>query len=107
MKTILFTLYKEDAMVNGTELTNTENIIKSFNYTIIKPIIHVFSNGAITWGFILAESHFLLHTYPEYNYIHCDLFTCKEEDVKTIGVMLKQIAEALNGSIVKLEVIER
>lgn len=107
MKTVLFTLCKKDAMFTGTELTNAENVIESFKYTVVKPIFHVFPNGAITWGFVLAESHFLLHTYPECNCVYCDLFTCRDEDVKTVKTMSKKIAEALNAQIVKFEIVER
>jgi S-adenosylmethionine decarboxylase len=37
---------------------------------------HVFENNAITFCFLLRESHCTVHTYPEYESMWIDVFTC-------------------------------
>lgn len=58
-----------------------------------KPLFHIFPppviNGQVlpfqgyTGFVILAESHISFHTYPEYNFISIDFFSCKKLDRKT------------------------
>ncbi len=44
--------------------------------TIIKKIEHQFNPDGKTVIFILGESHFSIHTYPEQRYITMDLYVC-------------------------------
>jgi S-adenosylmethionine/arginine decarboxylase-like enzyme len=37
---------------------------------------HLFNNNAITFVFLLSESHCTVHTYPEYQSLFIDSFTC-------------------------------
>ena len=47
--------------------------------TIIKPFFHQFSPHGITGVVVVAESHFAIHTWPEYGYCALDIFTCGEQ----------------------------
>jgi len=44
--------------------------------TPVKTIIHKFSPQGVTVIVIIAESHLLVHTWPEHGYAGCDIFTC-------------------------------
>ncbi len=44
--------------------------------TVIQPFFHQFSPHGITGVVVVAESHFSLHTWPEYGYCAVDIFTC-------------------------------
>ncbi len=44
--------------------------------TVIKKSSHEFEPHGQTIVFILGESHFSLHTYPEHNYITLDVYIC-------------------------------
>ena len=61
------------------DIENIINLItKAIDISGMK-IVHQTSNdfkpgNTIIW--ILSESHFSLHTYPEYNYISMDCYTC-------------------------------
>ena len=44
--------------------------------TIIKPVFHRFSPYGVSGILVVAESHFSIHTWPEYNYAAIDIFTC-------------------------------
>ena len=47
--------------------------------TIIKPFFHQFSPHGISGVIVIAESHFSIHTWPEYGYAALDLFTCGDQ----------------------------
>jgi len=44
--------------------------------TIIKPFFHQFSPQGVSGVIVIAESHFSIHTWPEYGYAAVDMFTC-------------------------------
>ena len=43
---------------------------------------HKFSPHGVSGIVVIAESHFSVHTWPEYGYCAVDIFTCGE-DIKT------------------------
>lgn len=62
-----------------------ESIIKSLGLAIVNKTYHKFDPTGITLVYILSQSHFILHTWPEYKFIHLDLFSCSDitkEEVK-------------------------
>ncbi|MCC6677245.1 MAG: S-adenosylmethionine decarboxylase [Phycisphaerales bacterium] len=42
---------------------------------------HVFSSGGFTYVQPLRESHIAFHSWPEREYTHVDVVTCKTEDI--------------------------
>lgn len=48
------------------------------NATIVAHKFHQFAPQGVSGAVIVAESHFAIHTWPEYNYCHVDIFTCGE-----------------------------
>lgn len=68
--------------------------------TALKAFFHQFEPQGVSGVIIIAESHFTIHTWPEYGYAALDIFTCgesidslkaldyieKELDVKTLSV---------------------
>jgi S-adenosylmethionine/arginine decarboxylase-like enzyme len=49
------------------------------NLTVIKKVEHKFTPHGETIVFILSESHFTIHTYPENKYISMDIYVCNME----------------------------
>ena len=47
--------------------------------TTIQPFFHHFSPHGISGIILIAESHFAVHTWPEYGYCALDIFTCGEQ----------------------------
>lgn len=67
--------------------------VKASGATLIKPFFHQFAPQGVSGVIIIAESHFTIHTWPEYNYAAVDVFTCGEvidmdEAVEVIRTML-------------------
>ena len=68
--------------------------------TALKASFHQFAPQGVSGVIVIAESHFTIHTWPEYGYAALDIFTCgysinnqkaldyieKELDVKTLTV---------------------
>ncbi len=44
--------------------------------TIVQPVFHQFSPHGVSGVVVIAESHFTIHTWPEYGYCALDIFTC-------------------------------
>lgn len=44
--------------------------------TIVESCFHRFSPFGISGVVVIAESHLSVHTWPEYRYAACDIFTC-------------------------------
>lgn len=61
--------------------------------TIINPFFHQFSPQGVSGVVVVAESHFSIHTWPEYGYAAVDMFTCGDTvdmdlavDLITVGL---------------------
>lgn len=57
--------------------TIKEKVRKDFN--VLKEMEHQFTPHGETAVFILSESHFSIHTYPEHNYLSMDLYICNPD----------------------------
>lgn len=61
---------------------------KQAKATLLKFDYAVFDNGGYTAFALLAESHISIHTYPEYQSIFLDVFTCGNTNTSMIVDML-------------------
>lgn len=61
------------------------------NATILTHSFHLFEPVGVTGVVVIAESHFSIHTWPEYDYAAIDIFTCGKDmrPEKAIEVFLK------------------
>jgi len=73
---------------------------KEANITCLKKSWHNFdNNGAFTGIYLLAESHLSIHTWPEYNFIAVDIFTCGNSNTQLIADKLITYFESKNKNI--------
>jgi len=69
---------KENFLINPLELRELAiNSLKKFNFSILKVQEHSFSPQGYTLLILLGESHLAVHTYPEYNSIYFNLYSCR------------------------------
>lgn len=52
------------------------NAAKEAKNTPLKTVIHKFHPRGITGIVLLAESHIALHSWPEFDYLAIDIYTC-------------------------------
>lgn len=72
--------------------------------TIVKPVFHRFSPHGVSGVVVIAESHFAIHTWPEYGYCALDIFTCGDQiDSDAALHFLKSRFEAENMSIMEVQ----
>ncbi len=71
--------------------------------TPVQEIVHAFSPHGVTGVVVIAESHFSIHTWPEYGFAAVDLFTCGETvDPWVAFAHLAQALRAASHSVVEI-----
>ena len=53
-----------------------EELIQELDLHVVAQTGHQFSPIGYTYAYVLSESHFTIHTYPEYRSCYLDLFCC-------------------------------
>ncbi len=55
------------------------DIVDAIDVTLLDLKVYPFSPQGVTGAAIVAESHIIIHTWPEHGYAAIDIFTCGEE----------------------------
>lgn len=55
------------------------DLTKVLDFSIVKSVIHHFSPIGVSGVIVIKESHIAIHTWPEYNYVAIDFFTCNQK----------------------------
>jgi len=78
-KQLIVELYGCDS-TQINDLKNVENTMleaaRVAKATVIEHKFHKFAPHGISGVLIIAESHFAIHTWPEFGYCAVDIFTC-------------------------------
>ncbi|MFO7783631.1 MAG: adenosylmethionine decarboxylase [Thermodesulfobacteriota bacterium] len=53
--------------------------VEASGATMIQPFFHQFAPQGVSGVVIISESHFSIHTWPEYGYAAIDIFTCGDQ----------------------------
>jgi len=81
----------EQALIKAVEISGA---------TIVQSVIHEFNPHGISGVVVIEESHFSVHTWPEYGYCALDIFTCGSEiDHYSALQYLKDTFKATNISV--------
>lgn len=87
---------KRELLDNLEFIENAMNsAIKLSGATIIKPFFYHFTPHGISGVIIIAESHFAIHTWPEYNYAAIDLFSCGDFKIRET---IQYLGEAIRSN---------
>jgi len=69
---------------------------------IITPVFHKFNPHGVSGVVVIAESHFSIHTWPEYGYCAVDIFTCGDTiDSQKALIYMKKAFKAQSISVVE------
>ena len=72
--------------------------------TTIQPFFHKFSPHGVSGIVVIAESHFSVHTWPEYGYCAIDIFTCGDDiDSEPAVRYLKEKFQADHYSVMEIK----
>lgn len=85
----------EDIMLEAVEISGA---------TIVKPVFHKFSPHGVSGMVVVSESHFSIHTWPEYGYCAVDIFTCGDliDNQKALDVLKRRFL-CENISVVEMK----
>lgn len=84
-----------DEQINSVEFWKKilpESIEKS-KMTVLESFFYEFNPQGITGFLLLSSSHLSVHTWPEHQYVVCDIFSCSGEDdtQKVIDYLVQNI----------------
>ncbi len=72
--------------------------------TVVQKCFHMFNPHGVSGVVIIAESHFAIHTWPEFGYAAVDLFTCGDKcNPKVSYEFLKQKFHSKNSCYSELK----
>jgi S-adenosylmethionine decarboxylase len=72
--------------------------------TVVQSVIHQFNPHGVSGVVVIEESHFSVHTWPEYGYCALDIFTCGDEiDYYSALQYLKDQFQARNLSVTEMK----
>lgn len=64
--------------IDAASVDHILSLVRS-EFTILHEFEHAYTPHGYTKGFILSESHFFLHTYPESRFLSIDLYVCNPD----------------------------
>jgi len=68
------------SILNDTDLLekHMNESVRQSGATIVKSVFHRYNPQGVSGVVVIAESHFSIHSWPEYGYAALDFFTCGE-----------------------------
>lgn len=90
--------------LKSSDIDHIKNVIEK-NLTVVQKVEHKFHPQGETIVFILAESHFTLHTYPENNYISLDIYICNLNT--DLSKIIDEISQVISFNKTDLKVLRR
>lgn len=107
VKHIVVELFECDSIILDDPKTLECHLLEAVRLsgaTIIQSVFHHFSPHGVTGVVVIAESHFSVHTWPEYGYCAVDIFTCGEGiDDEAAFNYLKSNLKAGNVSVMEIK----
>lgn len=62
-------------------------IVKELDLHVVEKTGHQFTPFGYTYAFVLSESHFTIHTYPEHRSCFIDIFCCNKDFNSEYAIM--------------------
>lgn len=106
-KHLIIELFQCDSTILNNPKTLEHHLlaaVKLSGATVIQPFFHQFSPHGVTGVVVVAESHFCLHTWPEYGYCALDIFTCGDRVNGNQALdYLKESLKAATASVMEIK----
>ncbi len=91
---------------SGAELSATfTNALERAGATIVETLSHHFPDQGLTCVLILAESHAVLHTWPETGTVNVDIFSCSSR-LQSLAAIV-ELGQAFGANGVSVQEIAR
>lgn len=74
---VIADIYLEEYNIDNSDFIDLcELALADSGMNILGRAVHEFGVGAFTGVWLLSESHFSIHTFPERLYVSVDIYTC-------------------------------
>lgn len=82
----------DEAVLNNPEAVKKliHEISAGIEVNIVQEAYHMYAPVGVTGFAIVSESHISIHTWPEYNYLAVDIFSCKDIKVTSVFDALRR-----------------
>lgn len=98
-----------DIWLNEYDMKNisvtAEKALATSKMTIVGKAKHDFGGGAFSMIWLLSESHFTIHTFPERNFISVDCYSCGQEGDPL--ACITHLISKMDLKHVKIEILQR
>jgi len=112
MQTLGFQTLIELTGCNSAKINNVKLVEKTLlqaaklaNLSVVNTTIHHFSPIGVSGVIVIKESHIAIHTWPEYNYIALDFFTCNAS--YCLDKAINYIKEVFEATKIEQQLIKR
>ncbi len=104
---LLIELYNCNASIINSVLAIEKLLLEAVKIsgaTTLNSTFHKFSPHGVSGVVVISESHFSIHTWPEYGYCALDIFTCGNEIKSHLALeYLKKELEAKTISVTEVK----
>lgn len=83
----------------------SDHIVNTLQLHVLEKAGHQFQPHGYTLMYLLSESHYSIHTYPEFQSCYVDIFCCNKEFDPAVAIAL--IQKAFGTDNVNYHVIRR
>lgn len=80
-------------------------LVRRMRFHVVAETGHQFSPMGYTYAYVLSESHFTIHTYPEYQSCYMDVFCCSPTFQP--AELIRTVKELFDTEYVQYQVIIR
>lgn len=91
---------------NDTLVRICDESLEKGEVIILNKMIHAFEPQGLTLLYLLSESHFSMHTWPEYKKIRIDFFSCETNQNKCDRV-IENLRNEFPNTIFKSKILKR
>jgi S-adenosylmethionine decarboxylase proenzyme len=77
------------------------------NFTVVNTTIHSFSPIGISGVIVIEESHIAIHTWPEYNYVAIDFFTCNTDKILNLEAGVAWLKDQFESEYFNVKEVQR
>ena len=102
---VIADIWLNESQTMGVIIDAAKGALKKGGMTVVGEARHEFGGEAVTAVWILAESHFSLHYFPERLYIALDCFTCGDEGQPLVSVA--SMCESIGAASADIRLLKR